>query len=126
MHVAAAMLFLVLPELQEPLLNEQSCFGATSATRCMCNMESSRNGLGMMQELERALREFVAMPTVSCDPAHRDDCWRGAKFLGTLLESLGELSCSRQPTTPMRALKNCQASTLFRATSASPARHTNA
>ena len=44
-----------------------------------------------MQELERALREFVAMPTVSCDPAHRDDCWRGAKFLGTLLESLGEL-----------------------------------
>ena len=41
------------------------------------------------RELERALREFVRMPTVSCDPAHREDCWRGAKFLGTLIESLG-------------------------------------
>ena len=33
------------------------------------------------------------MPTVSCDSSHRDDCWRGAKFLGTLLESLGAVAC---------------------------------
>ena len=41
------------------------------------------------REMEHALREFVRMPTVSCAPVHREDCWRGAKFLGTLIESLG-------------------------------------
>lgn len=40
-------------------------------------------------ELERSLRDFVALATVSRDPAYREDCFRGAKFLGTLLESLG-------------------------------------
>ena len=58
--------------------------------------------LCVVQELERALREFVAMPTVSCDPSHRDDCWRGAKFLGTLLESLGEGDSTR--ARPMGAI----------------------
>lgn len=41
------------------------------------------------RELERSLRDFVRLRTVSRDPGHREDCFRGAKFLGTLLESLG-------------------------------------
>lgn len=44
------------------------------------------------RELERSLRDFVALATVSRDPGYREDCFRGAKFLGTLLESLGALA----------------------------------
>ena len=47
----------------------------------------------MGREMERSLREFVRLRTVSRDPAHREDCFRGAKFLGTLLESLGAPPC---------------------------------
>lgn len=43
------------------------------------------------KELERALRDFVRLRTVSSDPTLREDCFRGAKFLATLLESLGAL-----------------------------------
>ena len=57
------------------------------------------------------------MPTVSCDPAHRDDCWRGAKFLGTLLESLGACSRWRPANWSLQDL------TVLRAVIASPARH---
>ena len=41
------------------------------------------------KELERTLREFVRMRTVSSDPSLREDCFRGAKYLAHLLESLG-------------------------------------
>ena len=41
------------------------------------------------KELERTLREFVRMKTVSSDPSLREDCFRGAKYLAHLLESLG-------------------------------------
>ena len=42
------------------------------------------------KELERTLREFVRMRTVSSDPSLREDCFRGAKYLAHLLESLGQ------------------------------------
>ncbi len=42
------------------------------------------------RELEHALRDFVRLKTVSSDPTLQEDCFRGAKFLATLLESLGE------------------------------------
>ena len=41
------------------------------------------------KELERTLREFVRMRTVSSDPSLREDCFKGAKYLAHLLESLG-------------------------------------
>lgn len=45
------------------------------------------------KELERTLREFVRMKTVSSDPSLREDCFRGAKYLAHLLESLGTRIC---------------------------------
>ena len=45
------------------------------------------------KELERTLREFVRMKTVSSDPSLREECFRGAKYLAHLLESLGTNSC---------------------------------
>ncbi|KAK9917148.1 hypothetical protein WJX75_001304 [Coccomyxa subellipsoidea] len=48
------------------------------------------------RELEHALRDFVRLKTVSSDPTLQEDCFRGAKFLATLLESLGaEIKLSR-------------------------------
>ena len=44
------------------------------------------------KELERTLREFVRMKTVSSDPSLREECFRGAKYLAHLLESLGTVS----------------------------------
>ena len=43
------------------------------------------------REMERALSAFVRLRTVSADPAPetREDCFRGAKWLAALLESLG-------------------------------------
>jgi hypothetical protein len=41
------------------------------------------------RELEAMLREFVRLKTVSSDPQLREDCFRGAKFLASILESLG-------------------------------------
>ena len=45
------------------------------------------------KELERTLREFVRMKTVSSDPSLREECFRGAKYLAHLLESLGTNKC---------------------------------
>ena len=39
--------------------------------------------------MERSLREFVRLRTVSSDASLREDCFRGAKFLASLLESIG-------------------------------------
>ena len=47
------------------------------------------NGQQLERELERSLREFVRLRTVSSDASLREDCFRGAKFLASLLESLG-------------------------------------
>lgn len=52
------------------------------------------------RELEHALRDFVRLKTVSCDPTLREDCFRGAKFLATLLESLGGDPPSAPPILP--------------------------
>lgn len=49
------------------------------------------------KELERTLREFVRMKTVSSDPSLREDCFRGAKYLAHLLESLGTILQHRTP-----------------------------
>ena len=47
--------------------------------------------LAVEREMERALSAFVRLRTVSADPAPetREDCFRGAKWLAALLESLG-------------------------------------
>ncbi len=52
------------------------------------------------KELERTLREFVRMRTVSSDPSLREDCFRGAKYLAHLLESLGTPHPPAPPPTP--------------------------
>jgi hypothetical protein len=43
------------------------------------------------RDLERSLRDFVRLRTVSSDPSLKEECFRGAKFLASLLESLGAL-----------------------------------
>jgi hypothetical protein len=37
----------------------------------------------------QVLRDFVAIKTVSASHAHKEECWRGAKFVATLLERAG-------------------------------------
>ncbi|KAG1669406.1 hypothetical protein FOA52_004057 [Chlamydomonas sp. UWO 241] len=41
------------------------------------------------QQLEQCLREFVRIKTVSSNPAMREECLRGARFVSHLLEGLG-------------------------------------
>ncbi|GMH45158.1 hypothetical protein BSKO_13115 [Bryopsis sp. KO-2023] len=41
------------------------------------------------RDMERKLKEFVRIKTVSGDPACREDCFKGAKFVAHLLEDLG-------------------------------------
>ena len=41
-------------------------------------------------DLDSALRAFVRLRTVSADSTLREDCFRGAKYLASLLESLGQ------------------------------------
>ena len=53
-----------------------------------CSMSDS-DVQQLERELEHALRDFVRLKTVSSDPTLQEDCFRGAKFLATLLESLG-------------------------------------
>ena len=54
-----------------------------------CSTSGSRPGARLEAELEGSLREFVRLRTVSSDPTLREECFRGAKYLATLLESLG-------------------------------------
>ncbi|CAL8463359.1 g2893 [Coccomyxa elongata] len=57
---------------------------------------SQSDALQLERELEHALRDFVRLKTVSSDPTLQEDCFRGAKFLATLLEALGaEIKLSR-------------------------------
>lgn len=51
---------------------------------------SQSGDLQLERELDHALRDFVRLKTVSCDPTLQEDCFRGAKFLATMLEALGE------------------------------------
>jgi len=54
-------------------------------------------------DLERALRDFVRLRTVSADPTAREACFRGAKFLAGLLEGMGaEIKLVRDPTNEAR------------------------
>ena len=53
-------------------------------------------GARLEQELEGSLREFVRLRTVSSDPTLREECFRGAKYLATLLESLGAAPVGRR------------------------------
>eukprot|EP01025_Chloroclados_australasicus_P062170 TRINITY_DN8164_c1_g2_i2.p1 TRINITY_DN8164_c1_g2~~TRINITY_DN8164_c1_g2_i2.p1 ORF type:complete len:973 (+),score=141.50 TRINITY_DN8164_c1_g2_i2:301-2919(+) len=41
------------------------------------------------KEMERALRKLVGLKTVSCDSSLSEECFRGAKFVAELLESIG-------------------------------------
>lgn len=61
-------------------------------------------GTHLERELERSLREFVRLRTVSSDPTLREECFRGAKYLATLLESLG---AQHVCAPPMRQLSFC-------------------
>lgn len=54
-----------------------------------CSTSGPGPGARLEAELEGSLREFVRLRTVSSDPTLREECFRGAKYLATLLESLG-------------------------------------
>ena len=54
-----------------------------------CSTSQPGGASHLERELERSLREFVRLRTVSSDPTLREECFRGAKYLATLLESLG-------------------------------------
>ena len=54
-----------------------------------CSTSGPGAGARLEAELEGSLREFVRLRTVSSDPTLREECFRGAKYLATLLESLG-------------------------------------
>jgi len=55
-------------------------------------------GARIDRELERSLREFVALRTVSRDPVFREECFQGAKYVAALLESLGaEIKMAQGP-----------------------------
>jgi len=41
------------------------------------------------RQMERTLREFIRIRTISPDPQYSAECFRGAKYLSRLLESLG-------------------------------------
>ncbi|KAI7835447.1 hypothetical protein COHA_010652 [Chlorella ohadii] len=41
------------------------------------------------RELEKALRAFIRIKTVSADPSMHEECFKGAKFLLRILESIG-------------------------------------
>eukprot|EP00750_Incisomonas_marina_P006935 INCI14741.8.p1 GENE.INCI14741.8~~INCI14741.8.p1 ORF type:complete len:548 (-),score=86.26 INCI14741.8:300-1817(-) len=41
------------------------------------------------ENMIHVLRDFVAIKTVSSSTKHKEECWRGAKFVATLLEQAG-------------------------------------
>ncbi len=55
-----------------------------------CSTSQAGGASHLERELERSLREFVRLRTVSSDPTLREECFRGAKYLANLLESIGE------------------------------------
>lgn len=69
-----------------PATNGASC-SATSGNKRPKSAQNVATAIDV--ELERSLREFVALRTVSRDPTFREDCFQGAKYIGALLESLG-------------------------------------
>ena len=60
-----------------------------------CSASGTGRGARLERELEGSLREFVRLRTVSSDPTLREECFRGAKYLATLLESLGTAPAGR-------------------------------
>ena len=77
---------------QAPCLRANSagcCAGPRKRLRTCNTSWGTANGQQLERELERSLREFVRLRTVSSDASLREDCFRGAKFLASLLESLG-------------------------------------
>ena len=77
-------------------LRSNSMDGRPAAAAAAAQAAAGAVGLSarLEKELERTLREFVRMKTVSSDPSLREDCFRGAKYLAHLLESLGTASHS--------------------------------
>lgn len=66
--------------------------GAACSTSRAPDQDAPCPGTALEREMERTLRDFVRLRTVSADPGAREDCFRGAKFLAALLESLGARS----------------------------------
>jgi hypothetical protein len=62
---------------------------STSSRGGAPGQDAACSGSPLEREMERTLRDFVRLRTVSADPGAREDCFRGAKFLAALLESLG-------------------------------------
>lgn len=79
--------------------SKRACPNAANEARAGGSSSSSNSvtlSARLEKELERTLREFVRMRTVSSDRSLREDCFRGAKYLAHLLESLGaEIKISR-------------------------------
>jgi hypothetical protein len=77
----------------------------TSSAAGECSTSDSA-APALEKELERTLREFVRLRSVSSDPTLREDCFRSAKFLATLLESLGLLfrACLCDTSAPLGPL----------------------
>ena len=71
------------------LPNNKACPQSTAAEVKQTGGSTGSLSARLEKELERTLREFVRMRTVSADPSLREDCFRGAKYLASLLESLG-------------------------------------
>ena len=71
-----------------------------------CSTSGPGMGARLEQELEGSLREFVRLRTVSSDPTLSEECFRGAKYLATLLESLGT-ALVRRLSAVMSVLRCC-------------------
>lgn len=66
-----------------------ACSTSSSAAAAPDQDGAASGASALERELERTLRDFVRLRTVSSDPSAAEHCFRGAKFLASLLESLG-------------------------------------
>ncbi|KAK2079339.1 hypothetical protein QBZ16_003030 [Prototheca wickerhamii] len=60
-----------------------------AADRKPGDASNSTHAATLEREMERALRAFVRIRSISADPLRSEDCFRAAKFLHRLLEGLG-------------------------------------
>ena len=69
------------------------CGAGQTSIRPIASKGSQEPDAQGMRRLERSLREFLRIKTVSRDPELKEDCFRGAKYLCSKLEALGEQGC---------------------------------
>jgi predicted glutamine amidotransferase len=75
----------------DPPASPTAAAATTDPATALTSPAGSRRdpGARLERELERALAAFVRLRTVSADPTLREDCFRGAKWLAGVLESIG-------------------------------------